>query len=60
MFFCLRKIKGTVNQRGDNSLSVISQKTVEKYISKSLKFLQQELKDLLLVCIFIMELLSKK
>ena len=36
----------------------ISQKTVEKYISKSLKFLRLELKDLVLVSIFIMELLS--
>jgi RNA polymerase sigma-70 factor (ECF subfamily) len=38
----------------------ISQKTVEKYISKSLKFLRHELKDMLLVGILIMELLFKK
>jgi RNA polymerase sigma-70 factor, ECF subfamily len=34
----------------------ISQKTVEKYISKALHFLRKELKDLLLVSIFILEL----
>lgn len=38
----------------------ISQKTVEKYISKALQFLRQELKDLLLLSIFIMELLFNK
>ncbi len=38
----------------------ISQKTVEKYISKALQFLRQELKDLLLLSIFIIELLFDK
>ena len=38
----------------------ISQKTVEKYISKALQFLRQELKDILLVSILILELLSDK
>jgi RNA polymerase sigma-70 factor, ECF subfamily len=37
----------------------ISQKTVEKYISKALHFLRKELKDLLLVSIFILELFLK-
>jgi RNA polymerase sigma-70 factor (ECF subfamily) len=37
----------------------ISQKTVEKYISKSFHFLRKELNDLLLVCIFILELFFK-
>jgi RNA polymerase sigma-70 factor (ECF subfamily) len=37
----------------------ISQKTVEKYISKSLQFLRHELKDLLLLGIFILEFLFK-
>jgi len=32
----------------------ISQKTVEKYISKALQFLRQELKDIFLLSIFIM------
>lgn len=38
----------------------ISQKTVEKYISKALHFLRKELKDVLLTCIFILELFFKK
>ena len=38
----------------------ISQKTVEKYISKALQFLRQELKDLILLSIFIIELLFDK
>jgi RNA polymerase sigma-70 factor, ECF subfamily len=38
----------------------ISQKTVEKYISKALHFLRNELKDILLVGIFILDLLFKK
>jgi RNA polymerase sigma-70 factor (ECF subfamily) len=38
----------------------ISQKTVEKYISKSLQFLRQELKDLLLLGIIILHLILKK
>lgn len=37
----------------------ISQKTVEKYISKSLQLLRHELKDLLLVGVFILELFKK-
>jgi RNA polymerase sigma-70 factor (ECF subfamily) len=38
----------------------ISQKTVEKYISKALCLLREELKDLLMVCFIIMELFFKK
>jgi RNA polymerase sigma-70 factor, ECF subfamily len=38
----------------------ISQKTVEKYISKALHFLREELKDLLISGIFILELLFVK
>jgi RNA polymerase sigma-70 factor (ECF subfamily) len=38
----------------------ISQKTVEKYISKSLQFLRNELKDLLLVCIIVLKFLFIK
>lgn len=38
----------------------ISQKTVEKYISKSLQFLRHELKDLLLLGFLVMGLLFKK
>jgi len=38
----------------------ISQKTVEKYISKSLQFLRHELKDLLLVCFLILKFLFIK
>jgi RNA polymerase sigma-70 factor (family 1) len=37
----------------------ISQKTVEKYISKALQFLRNELKDLVLVSLFILEHLFK-
>jgi RNA polymerase sigma-70 factor, ECF subfamily len=38
----------------------ISEKTVEKYISKSLQFLRNELKDLLLVGFLILEFIEKK
>jgi RNA polymerase sigma-70 factor, ECF subfamily len=38
----------------------ISQKTVEKYISRALQFLREELKDLVMASIFILELLFKK
>jgi len=38
----------------------ISQKTVEKYMSKALQFLRQELKDLVLLGIFVIELIIKK
>lgn len=37
----------------------ISQKTVEKYISKSLKFLRLELSDLLIVCILMTKYFNK-
>ncbi len=38
----------------------ISQKTVEKYISRALQFLREELKDLILAGIFILELFFNK
>ncbi len=38
----------------------ISQKTVEKYISKALQFLRQELKDIYLLCIFVLKFLFEK
>lgn len=36
----------------------ISQKTVEKYISKALHFLREELKDLIMISIFILDFLG--
>ena len=38
----------------------ISQKTVEKYISRALQFLREELKDLIMAGIFILELFFNK
>ncbi len=38
----------------------ISQKTVEKYISKSLKFLRLELKDLILLALIIIRIINNK